>query len=137
MRRLIRALAFTFALALTGVLCAGGNVRADLRQPALAQAEGPQDDGPTQPADERTEPNEEPPAPPDEVKAPSEEEIPGPEVIPRNGETRRIDALDTVDDDEARAPHPAALAHPGHDVVVCEAGCDKTADSVVFMKRRE
>ena len=81
--------------------------------------------------------NEEPPAPPDEVKAPSEEEIPPPEAIPRNGETRRIDALDTADDDEERAPHPAALAHPGHDVVVCEAGCDKTAGSIVFMKRRE
>ncbi len=121
-----------------GSLCAGAN--AEATRPAafvLAQAEGPQDDGPTQPADERTEPNEEPPAPADEVKAPSEEEIPGPQVIPRVGETRRIDPLDTVDDDAARTPHPAALAHPGHDVVVCEAGCDKTAGSIVFMKKRE
>jgi hypothetical protein len=132
MRRPIRALTWALALALTGFAYAGGNAQA-ARPAVLAQADGPQDEGPTQPADERTEPA----APSDEVKAPSEEEIPGPEVPPRVGDTRRIDPLDAVDDDAARTPHPAALAHPGHDVVVCEAGCDKTAGSIVFMKKRE
>jgi hypothetical protein len=142
MRRPIRALPWALALTLTGLACGGGHAEA-ARPAALAQfqvqaqAEGPQDEGPSQPVDERTEPTEEPPVPVDDVKTPSEEEVPGPDVIPRAGERRRIDPLDTVDDDAARTPHPAALAHPEHDVVVCEAGCDKTAGSIVFMKKRE
>jgi hypothetical protein len=55
----------------------------------------------------------------------------------RLGASRRIDRFDAVDDDRKRAPHPAALAHPGHDVIVCEAGCDKAAGSIVYMRRRD
>jgi len=102
---------------------------------AQSETDDPPDEGPTQPSEDR-------PAPPDEGPEPADmpqpdEEIQGPEVPPRAGATRRIDPFDAVDDDAARTPHPAALAHPEHDVVVCEAGCDKTAGSVVFMKKRE
>jgi hypothetical protein len=49
-----------------------------------------------------------------------------------------MDAFDAVEDEgRRRVPHPAAIDYPDHDVVVCEAGCDKTAGSIVFMKRRE
>ena len=132
MRRRFRALPLALALALTGGLaCAGENAGA--AQPAtLAQAgrEAPPDDGPSQPDEER-------PAPDDERSAPSEDEIPGPEVPPRVGERRRIDPFDAVDDDAARTPHPATLPYPEHDVIVCEAGCDKIAGAIVFMKKRE
>ena len=132
MRRRFRALPLALALALTGgLVCVAGNAGA-VHPATLAQArpEAPPDDGPTQPDEER-------PAPTEERPAPSEDEIPGPEVPPRVGETRRIDPFDAVDDDAARTPHPAALPYPEHDVVVCEAGCDKTAGAIVFMKKRE
>jgi hypothetical protein len=124
MCRRFRALPLALALALTGgLVCVGENAGAV--QPAtLAQAgrEAPPDDGPSQPDEERS--------------APSEDEIPGPDVPPRVGERRRIDPFDDTDEGP-RTPHPATLPYPGHDVVVCEAGCDKIAGAIVFMKRRE
>jgi hypothetical protein len=143
MRRPLRVLPLALALALAGPVCVPGDAGA-VQPTTLAQAEGPQDDGPSPPDEERPsptedrpDPNDDRPAPADERQAPPEEEIPGPEVPPRAGETRRIDPFDAVDDDTARTPHPAALAHPDHDVVVCEAGCDKTVGAIVYMKKRE
>ncbi len=34
-------------------------------------------------------------------------------------------------------PHPLALDHPGHFVVVCEAGCRKNTQHIVYMEPRE
>jgi hypothetical protein len=134
MRR--RSCAFALAFALAGLAWPAGDAGA--AQPlivAQSETEGPPDDGPTQPTEDRPDPSEETPEPADMPQP--DEEIQGPEVPPRAGETRRIDPFDAVDDDAARTPHPAALAHPEHDVVVCEAGCDKTAGSIVFMRKRE
>ncbi len=122
MRRRSCALLPMFGLALMALVCAGGHPgtvqAANLSQ---AQAEAPEDDTPP-PADERPDP--------------ADSEIPGPDVPPRMGDTRRIDPFDDLEQ-QARAPHPAAAAHPDHDVVVCEAGCDGAAGTVVYMKSRE
>lgn len=47
------------------------------------------------------------------------------------------DGLDWDEDSRPRPPHPAQLAHPDHDVVVCEAGCDGSPGSIVYLKKRE
>jgi hypothetical protein len=138
MRRRSCALALALAFALAGLAWPAGDAGA--AQPlivAQSETEAPPDDGPTQPSEERPDPSEETPEPADMPQPQPDEEIQGPDVPPRAGETRRIDPFDAVDDDAARTPHPAALAHPEHDVVVCEAGCDKTAGSIVFMRKRE
>jgi len=55
------------------------------------------------------------------------------------GMVRRADAdgLDWDEDSRPWAPHPAQLAHPDHDVVVCEAGCDGSPGSIVYRRKRE
>jgi hypothetical protein len=73
----------------------------------------------------------------DEAQAAPDDESLGPNLPLRLGDSRRIDPFDAADADGKRAPHPAALDHPGHDVVVCEAGCDKAAGSIVYMQKRE
>ena len=136
MRRRSRVLASAFVLALAGsVWPVAHGAAAPPLVVAQAETDTPQDDEPAQPNDERPDPSEDGPEPADMPQP--DEDIPGPEVAPRPGETRRIDPFDAVDDDVARTPHPAALAYPDQDVVVCEAGCDKTAGAIVFMKKRE
>jgi hypothetical protein len=135
MRRRSCAFASALALALAGLAWPAG--AAGAAQPVIvaqSETDEPPDDGPTQPNEERPDPSEENPEPADMPQP--DEEIQGPDVPPRAGETRRIDPFDAMDDD-ARTPHPAALAHPEHDVVVCEAGCDKSAGSIVFLRKRE
>ena len=50
----------------------------------------------------------------------------------RLGLVRRADGdgPDWDEDSRPRAPHPQELAHPDHDVVVCEAGCDGSPGSI-------
>lgn len=133
MRRLFSALPLAFVLALTGPVGVGS---AEAVQPAtLAQAgaEAPEDQGPSQPGEEQPPPDQSP----DDRQEPPEEQIPGPQVPPRMGDIRRPDPFEAAVDVSQPAPHPAALAYPDHDVVVCEAGCDKTAGTIVYMKKRE
>ena len=121
MRRCLCVVALAVGLALPALLPAMAGVAA---QPTiLAQA------------DNQPEPAEDHPDPPAKSRKPSDRAS---EQAPkfRHGEVRRLDPFDAVDD-AARTPHPAALAHPGDDVVVCEAGCDQSAGAVVYKKRRE
>jgi hypothetical protein len=55
------------------------------------------------------------------------------------GLVRRADGdeLDWDEDSRPRPPHPAQLAHPDYDVVVCEAGCDGEPGSIVYLQKRE
>jgi len=124
MRRLFCALpsALAFALAMPAHV----GTAEPLRPTTIAQAEAPDDE-------EQAPPNKAP----DSRQEPSEEPIPGPQDPPRMGDSRRPDLFDAAQDARPPAPHPAALAHPDHDIVVCEAGCDKTAGSIVYMKKRE
>jgi hypothetical protein len=55
------------------------------------------------------------------------------------GLVRRLDSFDP-DADEANgaaSPHPVQLAHPDHDVVICEAGCDGPAGAIVYLQKRQ
>jgi hypothetical protein len=103
-----------------------GGYDATAQRAGLAQAEAgaSEDEGPPQPIEERPEP--------------PNDEIPGSDAPIRQGESRRSDPFDDLDQDgRPRASHPVAAAHPHHDIVVCEAGCDGSAGTIVFMKRRE
>jgi hypothetical protein len=126
-----------FAVALAGLVCVGSPPAAL----AQADAEASDDDGSGQ-TEEGAEPSDagqtdEGVEPSNEGQTAAGDEDGGPDLPLRLGDSRRIDPFDAVDDEGRHAPHPAAIAHPGHDVVVCEAGCDKTAGSIVFIKRRE
>jgi hypothetical protein len=51
---------------------------------------------------------------------------------------RGADSYDPEDDiGSSRLPHPLELANPGHDVVICEAGCDSPRGRIVYMKKKE
>jgi hypothetical protein len=130
MRGLVRLFAPALAVALA--VCVGNEGSAPWAgQPATlaeADAEGSQDEGGA--------PAEETPEPLDEGQAAAGGEDSGSGMPLGLGVTRRMDPFEAAYD-RPRAPHPAALAHPGHDVVVCEAGCDKTAGSIVYMKKRQ
>jgi hypothetical protein len=129
MRRPACALALALALALTGLAGAGGEAGA-VQPSTMAQAASA--------APDEDDSQERSPEAADDQQGPAQGEDRGLEVPPRLGEVRRMDAFDAVDDEGRRhAPHQAALDYPDHDVVVCEAGCDKTAGSIVYMKRRE
>jgi hypothetical protein len=55
------------------------------------------------------------------------------------GLVRRLDSFDP-DADAANgmaSPHPVQLAHPDHDVVICEAGCDGPAGAIVYLQKRQ
>jgi hypothetical protein len=124
-----RILAVALAVALT--MCVSKESTAWADQPmTLAEAgtEGSQDDG-AAPAEDNPEPS-------GEGQAAAEDDGRDLGVPLGLGVSRRLDPSDAADD-APRAPHPAALAYPDHDVVVCEAGCDKTAGSVVYMKKRQ
>jgi hypothetical protein len=58
--------------------------------------------------------------------------------FPGMGASRRLDPFDANDERprSAQAPPPAAAANPGHDVVVCEAGCDGPRGAVVYKKEK-
>lgn len=133
MRRPACAPALALALAAAGLACTGREAGA-VQPMMLAQAGAadPNEDDSSQRDQKRSpEPADDQPSPPEEVDR-------GLDVPPRLGEVRRMDAFDAVEDEgRRRAPHPAAIDYPDHDVVVCEAGCDKTAGSIVYMKRRE
>jgi hypothetical protein len=54
------------------------------------------------------------------------------------GVIRRTDTFDNwVDEAQPPRPHPAELANPGHDVVICEAGCDGPSGTVVYKQKRQ
>src|SRR5262245_9799131 len=55
------------------------------------------------------------------------------------GLVRRRNSFDP-DAEEANgtpSPHPVQLAHPDHDVVICEAGCDGPAGAIVYLQKRQ
>jgi hypothetical protein len=55
------------------------------------------------------------------------------------GSVRQADRFE-ADAEESRAsetPHAMQLAHPEHDVVVCEAGCDGPAGTIVYLQKRQ
>jgi hypothetical protein len=54
------------------------------------------------------------------------------------GLVRRLDSFDPDADEAsgAASPHPVQLAHPDHDVVICEAGCDGPAGAIVYLQKR-
>src|SRR5689334_19270095 len=50
--------------------------------------------------------------------------------------TRRAESVIAAEKKAAMAPHPLAAAHPGFDIVVCEAGCPiGQTPEIVFAKR--
>ena len=55
------------------------------------------------------------------------------------GLVRRADGFDPDADETSgtQLPHPLQLAHPDHDVVVCEAGCDGPAGAIVYLQKRK
>ncbi len=55
------------------------------------------------------------------------------------GLVRRADGFDPDADETGgtQLPHPLQLAHPDHDVVVCEAGCDGPAGAIVDLPKRK
>ena len=55
------------------------------------------------------------------------------------GLVRRLDSFDPAADEAngAASPHPVQLAHPDHDVVICEAGCDGPAGAIVYLQKRQ
>lgn len=51
--------------------------------------------------------------------------------------TRRAKRILDTEKAEAAKPHPLAVAYPGQDIVVCEAGCaDHRGAQVVYMRRQ-
>jgi hypothetical protein len=55
------------------------------------------------------------------------------------GLVRRLDSFDPAANEAngAASPHPVQLAHPDHDVVICEAGCDGPAGAIVYLQKRQ
>jgi hypothetical protein len=55
---------------------------------------------------------------------------------PEKGAVVRVRA--DIDDPEPSksVPHPLAVAHPDHDVVICIAGCSRDADRVVYKRKK-
>jgi hypothetical protein len=55
------------------------------------------------------------------------------------GSVRRADGFeaDAAESGASEASHPMQLAHPEHDVVVCEAGCDGPAGTIVYLQKRQ
>lgn len=55
------------------------------------------------------------------------------------GSVRRADRIEAELEESraSEAPHAMQLAHPEHDVVVCEAGCDGPAGSIVYLQKRQ
>ena len=131
MRRNSNALSGTLAFALMVLPCAWGYA-GDGRPIAIAQAvnaEEGEDDSPTPP--------EKAPESKDDEAPPEEEYVPA-DAPNRLGQSRRMDPFDAAEEPKAPgAPHPAIAAHPGHDVVVCEAGCDGPSGTIVYMQKKE
>jgi hypothetical protein len=103
-------------------------------QPSGVVAQASDDEEEAVPARRRGVVTEEPE--PTETPEESSEEKP----LPLQGVSRRLDPFDANDAPtrSAQAPHSAAAAaHPGHDVVVCEAGCDGPPGTVVYKTKRE
>ena len=65
-------------------------------------------------------------------------EAAGQKPLPGQGGSRRADPFDASDapSRSAQGPHPAAAALPGHDAVICEAGCDGPAGVVVYKQKK-
>jgi hypothetical protein len=54
------------------------------------------------------------------------------------GCVRRADGFGPdADSSGSKPPHPLQLAYPDHDVVVCEAGCDGPAGTIVYLQKRK
>jgi hypothetical protein len=102
-------------------------------QPTGVVAQASDDDEEAVPPRRRGVVTEEPEA--TETPEESSEERP----LPLQGVTRRLDPFDANEAPirSAQAPHSAAAAHPGHEVVVCEAGCDGPPGTVVYKTKRE
>jgi hypothetical protein len=70
--------------------------------------------------------------------AASAEASPAPEAAPQaDYYTRRAENVIKAEKKAATAPHPLASAHPGFDVVVCEAGCPIGQTPEIVFARRE
>ena len=69
--------------------------------------------------------------------AAGEEASPAPAAAPQaDYYTRRAESVIAAEKKAATAPHPLAAAHPGFDIVVCEAGCPiGQTPEIVFAKR--
>lgn len=82
----------------------------------------------------------EPKASPDGAKDPSTASAPAsPNARPREqGIVMRADRPELLGQTELvkQPPHPAAAAHPGHDVTVCVAGCGGERDKVIYMRKK-
>lgn len=125
------ALALALAVAPTMYVYVADGTAWAVQPATLAQAgvDASETDG-AAPAEDQREPS-------DEGQPATEDQSADLDVPLRQGDSRRVDQLDTADDNGPLAPHPAALAHPDHDVIVCEAGCDQTPGSIVYMKKRQ